>query len=899
METITSKSTDTSLTLASASYSLQISNFKSFKHNYIYTNDCTFDSSSVVVTNNFDLHTSSFLVNRDKATIAANGDDGTTEQPNGTEGYHIYLTSSLFDTSRSIVLSARGGNGLNRSSQEGRKDGGNGGNGGGVVLYCADDYSYALGMASVWLNVTEDQEKKDQRRAWVHHMQRFITTPAYLVNAVKKLADAIDTSDDFTDEKDAMVDTICLGLDGQSDEFMQSNTADITGGDYGVGSNGGLNGKSGQLGSVEQIRMTRKSIPKQSRIFVHPDQVNMTLRDIEDDYFLGSSESLLRCGLALAKLVERISFVDTLTEDAPLYQTYAQKEQELFILPSNSNVPTSVASLNESLKKAKNYAWQLSQGLDFYGHQPNWVPQGSFLLYKEDLDVILNDFTDIEDNYWDYKNKALSQQKRIDAINVGQSKANSIIQRTRIDLDYLSNDLVVTANLIAALSVPLPAKRTALLDAISKLSDKIQHAFRVPFGDFVDAAAMIAFAPGLPMAVIQGIGVIVKGKDGVSDDSGLKVEKDYLLNKIVGISGDLAGISEGLMLLNDGSYKIDDPGATKLTMEEKSLMDLIGQYRSLLGEDTLKDVKAKFDDFIDAVLTRNNAVIHYNANVVLYQQISAELDSQKRQLDILGRIQLETIDLELPSIAAFVQRSFFATTSRVLKMLYRTQRALAFYTLQPDSADLSSFRTGGFERKGIAAALKSAKVNIYDAYHNAIDGFTSQRQNFGYHSEGASGAPISIPLDEGQLETLKSKKGVIVAFTEAYPSTPKADNPFAGFADVRLSNVRVYLEGAKTGDGDLLVSIEHFGKDTMVNTMGEAYRFTHNPLYFKFQYALATGAILVDGDIEDVVAKEFAPPGPFSTWRIRISDLYNQSPDLSGVRKCWFEFSGSSRSFSS
>ncbi|KAJ8482434.1 hypothetical protein ONZ45_g14951 [Pleurotus djamor] len=920
MQTITRKFVNedgtvvyTSLTLASAPYRLNSLIFKGYTRNYVFTNDCTFDAHAAPFEEAEDgnddddgvknqpktisLHSGNFVVKHENAVLDASGRTASTsDDPNGIDGGQIHFSSSNFDVGHPIKLNCRGGNGFNMLSSEKIIDGGDGGNGGTIKLFCADTYLHLLNIAITWFKLKDEREKKNARRSWVNELQRIITYPPSLTRSIDKLDDAITKSDDFERSTEELVDAVCAGLQAASDRFLASNVLDVDGGFYGVGSGGGRNGKAGTMGEARLTSMRLKSRASSTMIFIHPDQVAMTIRDIEDDYFLGTDEALLRCGAALEELIRRINFFDSLTEEHALYQAYVEQEAEYFVLHPDPGVSTSVPSIQDSLKKAKNYALQLSQGLDFYGHRRGWVPRGSFHFYKDYLKELIDAHGDIETNYWYYKDANLSQAKRIEAIQVGQDKALHIIRRAESDMAYYVQDLQTTQTLIAALTDPLPYRRIELLEAIKKAAEEINDTLSVTLANFVKVVTAIITAPGISGRVITGIGSILEGVDAISKT---KIERKYILKKIEVITGDLKGIEHGLKVIEDGTYQIDDPGATKLLMEEEKLMEIIEEYRNLLKAATVQHIKSKFDNYVKAVLIRNNALVHYNMDIVLYQEAEADLSIQERQLAILARTQLEKVDLELPSIAAYVEQSFFATTSQILRMVYRTQRALAFYALQPDLSYLSDLRGKGFRRRGISAALKSAKVHIYAAYETATTSFPSHRQNFGYHkNDQSSGDPITVTLDQSELEALKADKEVLVAIHAALADTKKEHNSFAGLADVRVSNLRVYMEGAQTADNVLTILIEHLGQETIVNSSGKPLNFHHDPLTFQFRYSLVDRKnIQIDGDLSDEFLKEYAPPGPFTSWRLRVVDAHNMNVDLSGLTRCWFEFSGSARAF--
>ena len=110
--------------------------------------------------------------------------------------------------------------------------------------------------------------------------------------------------------------------------------------------------------------------------------------------------------------------------------------------------------------------------------------------------------------------------------------------------------------------------------------------------------------------------------------------------------------------------------------------------------------------------------------------------------------------------------------------------------------------------------------------------------------------------------------------------------------------MRFFLDGAVTGDGKLLIDLEHLGSETIVSSDNTDFHFIHNALGLKFPYDLRTGAIDTDGSLADEVKDMYALWGPFASWRVFVSVAHNDKQlDLSKVTKAWFEFSGHSRSF--
>ncbi|KAI0852847.1 hypothetical protein F5Y00DRAFT_272480 [Daldinia vernicosa] len=898
---------DTCLILASEDFVLSETNFTPWADTYIFTNQCML-STAKVKTKNLQLNTSSFVVNATNATIDASGEDGEdnmeelAKTADGHTGYHIVFSSARWYPDEPMSLSVKGGDG--RSGWSGLAQGKNGGKGGDggpggtVYLLYSDTFQLVNAAAGDWFYEKDDEKKKAKVADWIEYCKTMITCPQTLVDLINKYADGYRAMS-AADAGERLFD-LTTAIASASVAFENSIRINYAGGLYGHGGSGtphdGANGESGSIGSSTTVEMYNQTIPSAPHILFHPDQIAMTLRDIENDYFLGSSDSIMGCARSLRIMLDRLSFFANLKPTDALFQAYQKEEGKLFILHSGTDTPTSITSIAKSLEKAQRYFRQIGSGLDLYGHVPAWVPRGSYDFYKRQLDDILSGFTDIETNYVTFQQEAITQVKKRDVITHSKATARTLMSRARQDIARLNTELGATSIMIQSLPTDFKVKREALMNSIKAAGNKIdQNKFSVSLPDFLAAAAQFAFAPGLPMASIQAASLITGGVTQVQDDNDTHVNKAYLVNKIMAIKADMDGLKEGLTVGPGGdSLTIDDPGAAKLLVEEHSLMALIGQYRGLLGDSSVTRIKAKFEEYVNTVLMRNNYVIRYNAVLTLIAQSHGIIDSQQHQLDLLARQSVHDIDPDLPGLAVFVEQVFFDAAAQVLKVLYRAERALTFWTLAAPVSNLSTLRQGGFVRpnhgtNSLYSSFVSAKNNIIAAYADAIENSTNQSQKFG------DSIPIKVYLSQDDLADLQT--GVYVTLPAARSTTQKVDNPFADCADVRLSRVRFYVKGAKTSDSMLDVSLEHMGNETVVDVNDGLHVFVHNALHFKFQYNLDTGAIQTDGDMASLVNKELALPGPFAQWRIAVNDSYNNDLDMSEVTDAWFEFSGWSRSF--
>ncbi|HEY5820512.1 MAG TPA: hypothetical protein VIT20_00960 [Propionibacteriaceae bacterium] len=134
---------------------------------------------------------------------------------------------------------------------------------------------------------------------------------------------------------------------------------------------------------------------------------------------------------------------------------------------------------------------------------------------------------------------------------------------------------------------------------------------------------------------------------------------------------------------------------------------------------------------------------------------------------------------------------------------------------------------------------------------------------------------------------------------------PAQAREFAGFDRVRLTRVRVWLEGAKLPEGgsvDVRMSTQGNYLDRFA---GKPYQFTSKPLVRDFQYRVtgkkvgtpdwrfpdgSFGYIEVDGVVDDEVSYAYFQPTPFAEWSIRVS---GDGLNLSGATRLIMQFAGS------
>lgn len=913
------------------------------KSTYIYTNQCEI-SGATIRSRELHLHTSSITVLSPESTLDTSGQDGIPNiQADSTaadagDASPLWISTPEFRLPTSLEVKATGGNGgpgfastvppptipSSTAPSPPPGIGGRAGNGADISFMVNTEYDLIAEQAeAIVADPKNANDKIKAMLAWAEKAQR--VTSANKPDGISWVYTMkIDTNQPNMDPGDSLPHTISpktfLGLMEITIRTLRQIAAEFLSAvdtRPGIPGHGGIeaasarkaaDGNDGKAGICTTITYSPQQILAGTELIFHPDQVGITIRDIENDYFIGTQDSIGEAISKLKDLTSRLGFLQAAKPTDSLYQAYIASEYKtLAVLPSGtSGVSAAFNSLNANLRLAKHYMVQINQGYDFYRHVDAWVPCGSYESYDKSFSTLLADFDDVENNYNDYQKLLEDNSSRSEQIQKAINAARSGEKQATADLNTLGKDLSVTASRIATLQEDIPRKHEAVDKKLIELGDKIKSDVQRPrMKEFLGALGQMAFCSSPKMAAVMGLaqgGTLLNSSiNEIHDSAGNEVEKDYVVQKIRVLKNGVDGLKEALEAsANDPKLDIDDPAASKLLGQEDQIMTLIEDYRSALGND-VDDFKKVFDDFASTVIQRNNLVIHYNNVVSVFLQTKAKLDLYIHDQHALNTQEAQLHNSPIPGLASIIKSSYLDYTSKVLELLYDTQRALTFWTLDSGSVQIGSLRDDGFPSKGLGATLKSLRGALIKDFMDQMNGFGIGRSPFGI-TAGSGGKPKVNELDSVQLDLLKlpPRRADQEFFTtidvdHATKDTSINQNVFAGNADVRISCVRVFLDGAKTADGILKFTLHHLGDETMVTVEDQARRFTHDRLTFPYEYDTKTKIVTRDGRLD--LDPSYALPGPFATWRIGLSPVDNMNLDLSNVTGGRIEFSGWSRSF--
>lgn len=274
-----------------------------------------------------------------------------------------------------------------------------------------------------------------------------------------------------------------------------------------------------------------------------------------------------------------------------------------------------------------------------------------------------------------------------------------------------------------------------------------------------------------------------------------------------------------------------------------------------------------------ALMTSQVALIQAGqelARLILQKQVSANQEERLSQY-INQLSEKEQIDDELMQL-------FFERQLNVKRWLFIAIQnytwAYRYWALRDSRIQFSVVKS--------VAALQEDLGTVQQEYAEALQSFNPPPQPF-------SGIALVIPdTDRGQykdvITNLRQRRQTTFATELNHPT-------FNGLGRVRLTTIRIWLEGVRTSaEQPLHVDIIASGiySDRL---HGKTFHFSSAPIRRVFKYHGTS--ILIDGKVDDREQYLYFQPTPFTQWTITVPEQFNFGIDLSTLRALRIELAGS------
>ncbi|NOU50354.1 hypothetical protein HG263_07335 [Pseudoalteromonas sp. JBTF-M23] len=852
-------------------------------------------------------------------TFNISGSAGETKLVNGEAGGNGENAGnlSLFVLNQSGVsleINAQGGKGGDGADSNFGKKPGSGGNGGvgGKINFVLGSIIIEIynDIRKVFLTLEKSEISSKKLRSDLNLIiSEKIPKETIWNPIVHSLQKAINTKS----SKDLRGDLLIAGqlLENFIQDQLQSIDANINvdGGLYGLRGEGeppAKNGISGAEGINETLLIETSADLISSKVepffLIHPSQCKKALDAIKLQYFslngqVDISKTVTDLTTNLKRVIDKTELFVQADNKNPWIEYFSKHELEF-------GSKNSVSILKDINMKAKIYLGNLFNGYNFFGQTSSQVPLASFFQYKETLNTLIADFRQLELDYDQYLNTLNTAEKKRESIINSRSFYSGLINFSSDQSSKFPRQLRKIASNITQLNEALKPSKKRLLASIAAARKEIDSKLDFNIDSIFQAVSTIAFAPKSRLLLASEIANVgYNAFDKVTSDTGLPIKKSYVVNQIRSIEGSLESLIEGYKQLENGTLEADDPGAGKLLVARDKFLETMDSFKNRLG-DKLKDVSSNFDKYISDVITRNNAILEYNNVISNALSLKTNLNEANQQLQEITRDYLETSDPDLPAIVDYVSYFYERSRDQILQHLYLASQSYKFWALSDESLLENATKNKSLVQIN-ATILNGIKEDIITKILAVSEDFGTERSDFPAEPDEPG---VVVTLGENEIFDLQATNSLIFTLKPAlYHSTTIEESGFAGMADVRINEVRIYVKGANTKNGMLNILITHQGHETIVSTDNETHEFSHKTIKKNFQYDMKhNNKIHRRANFGYKNPRQFntnasngvfAPVGPFTSWLIEIPAELNEGLDLMEVSEIEMQFFGTYYNF--
>ncbi|KAI5458852.1 hypothetical protein BGZ63DRAFT_392168 [Mariannaea sp. PMI_226] len=654
--------------------------------------------------------------------------------------------------------------------------------------------------------------------------------------------------------------------------------------------------------------------------FAFPDQCQMLLNKANALFFQNTVDSKSDAYMLYGRLTKRLSFWPALLAslqarsknpvdnvETPLGKSYSHLEYVLQVTLSATEQLQSIYS------QAMSFGNQIITGSDMFGHDPTWVPRLNSGYYTTEISDYLDTLKAVERAY---KN-ALGVKASLSDISTGQTAAASGVQRAQYRIDLLTDDngpLVSSADTIARYTPLLKAKVQECKDNMAIIAADIQAHINIDPLDILSGLSMVAMAPTLPLALVEGAKVLYNANTTIQDNTGATIKTSYVISELGEAGSTLSSVATGFSTRADLSIEADDPGGLKLLATADQITLLYTKFKADIPDRDGAALSASLTDLQSLVMTRNNAVITYNNSIELLQQAIVDKAYYTKQQQAYSDDAAKSLNPGLPSILLWLRRTKDSYALETMRLLNYANRAIAYWGL----VSPISFASPGPLQD--SQTLSIAKLSLEQSAETAITAFAGSAPSY-FPVTGRQGALYK--LNRGQIFSLQNPLKSSVTGDTYYSVIIKLipgiqddsqDLPlFAGRANVRLDLIRLWLIGAsvspnKSGEMPISIVITQLGSEVMQNDRRAAFNFQHDSVTIPFVFDSDGVEALKDCNNSRVLNKQFlsnyyvgvgdardssiAAIGPWATWAFEIRENENKDLNMERLTEAYIEFGG-------
>ncbi len=826
------------------------------------------------------------------------------EDTKNIQGFTLASEVIQYDpTVLNLSLSAHGGDGADGkdgmagTNNGNGQDGGNAGNGGTVQLWMQNPLAYLVGLLRQLAELTNDPSKKTEfqhtladllARAseYKHYFSQDVLTPDGTKTAqdILELIKSGANQEEVSENLELLFNSLKPKADGWTDQ-LEADVEPGHYGKYGAGVGTGKDGVSNKVpantGSfrpiytfthVNTLTLSQTSrLIEQSFIFVHPMQCLMTLQYAKTLYFaIGHSPTptlLTDLSCLLQRLQDRTQ-IFALSDNQKRQEKKSELEQFYDDNEASVGAFKSFHTLCDIHRQVLTLGNQIQGNFDYFGNSYTYVQsKTTFSKYtsntaESSIHAALDAYGTMEqsfnaystlrerarDNVKEHLGKLEDNERYIKEIDEQLSVYTAAAEEARKNVNKVQVQLCPNPN---------DPNDGSMLNKLKKdfeaLEEKIKKLVNVNADDVLDALTTCAFAPkDVTLWAANALKLAHTAKTTIRDDEGDNVQKNYVIDELKEVEATTCSqLVESYKSSPDGTLTLTDPGAVKLSGQQKDLKKILDQFKKALHDvKAAENLENDFDRYVELITARNEAVLKYNTAITLEHQ------SQKRKESAEKSIFNDTSDI----VSEYNPIYFSPTYDEMMISLYMQQREIALravyeacclyrYEVLPDHGSdpgvpsdddpIALLRGGAGD--GSYTLMKLSHDNLKIVYDILIGKYNDTSEGNKPRTPGILVYSLSnndiIAINMTDMTTIdttdkNAKKGCTVKFDVPLEMSNDLESQFpeGAFAyNVRVQAVSLYLNMSDKSDVDKVPN-EHEcsiyrGADDIVRDTGHNYRY--------------------------------------------------------------------------
>ncbi|MDO6437023.1 hypothetical protein Q4534_06385 [Cyclobacterium sp. 1_MG-2023] len=598
---------------------------------------------------------------------------------------------------------------------------------------------------------------------------------------------------------------------------------------------------NGEIGAKGEFDITELSYDDQLSKYSY-SFVRMLLHEAEIDYLNGEIKIAAEKLLWLSDLVE--SGKSLARESVDLVQNSEDQFDE-----SEERVAVLMRRINILLI-------QLSQGVDYYGHYPNFVPLTSVSVYENSIDGMLDLATDIEKAYNDYVDKEQDDLTKKAAIRIAidnlESKQDIISSQSVQSKDEVSE----TRKQVVLLLEEEIILESKVNDAKREFQDAVSREAACGFEDVTKAAIAIA-------AIYTGVGAVAGGMAALGEMQGMidkkeikdtfKDQASYFVKEFKVINGGIDKIKNGYASVKETLERERD--GAKLIMAEGNFEEAVKKFYHLKEA---KAYLALMRQYLGVIKTRNNKILEIDTKITRLLELESENDQIQTEIsEVEGRL-VQVFNPVLAEYVVFFERAVTRIKSDILKAIVMEFKSLQYW---------------GLKNNLVPKNLKDRSIGQLKVFHIS---FKSKLLDLIVQRNGVpqdiSPEPRIFQRSEMRQEFDVFDKTGRLTFTMS-PDDPK----FKYYSRVLMKNVKVKFIFTRRLLDSTFVLLRHHGNPTFIDKSGNEFNFSHRSRNSFDTLKKGTNEVSLHllGNGEDYYFLS-----PFATWTFSMDFSFGSASDL-------------------